>query len=262
MGSFEFRNKRMHYEERGDGSARVAILLHGNMSNHKRWLPLMDLLKKDYTCYALDFPGNGFSEEIDRYHSLHLLAECVDALIAHVRAERFVLFGHSMGGGVAQLTALKHRERIEALVLINSISFKGFHDFYRQKEYIASMHRNKTLLRELFEQSLPSHPDRAAIEEMVEDASCASARVFTDEPKAMSEFNLEGEIHALTMPTLIVRSDGDQIVSGEDALHLHAAIPNSTYVPVKSSSHSPHFEDPAALYDIIRNFNSRIRRTP
>lgn len=258
MFHFIFHDKNIFYKLVGNKNSYPIIMLHGNMSNHKRWLPLAELLKKHFACYALDFPGSGLSEDIDEYHSLDILADCADAFIKHIHADKYILFGHSMGGGIAQLIALKNPNSVKAMVLINSISFKGFHEFYKQKDYIASMYRNKNLLNEIFNQSFPDFSEKKVISEMVDDAYKASKRVFTDEAKAMSEFNLEDSIHMLNIPTLIMHSKEDQIVSEPDAAQMHSKLQNSIYVSIDSSGHSPHFEDPTSVYGQIMGFYNEL----
>ncbi|MET7794928.1 alpha/beta fold hydrolase [Micrococcus luteus] len=50
------------------------------------------------------------------------LAGDVLAVLDHLKVERFVPVGHSMGGMIAQTLALGHPDRIERMVLVNSIS--------------------------------------------------------------------------------------------------------------------------------------------
>lgn len=254
MGFFQFKKKKIFFHETGKDGNKPIMFLHGNMSNHKRFLPLIEFLKDDYRCYALDFPGSGLSEDIDSYHSIQTLSECASYLMSHIGGSDFVIVGHSMGGGIAQLTALENLTAVRSLVLINSISFKGFSDFYNQREYIASMFKNRNLLREIFDQSFPNYHDHDAIEEMINDAYNASQRVFTDEAKAMSEFNIETRVHNLTTPTLLLYSDNDQIVKADDISRMAHNLPNCKSVMLKGFGHSPHFEAPNIVYREVLKF--------
>lgn len=228
------------------------------MSNHKRFLPLIRLMDADHKCYALDFPGSGFSQDIDSYHSIETLSDIAGRLMDHAGGDDFVIIGHSMGGAVAQLVALENIKRTRALILINPVPFSGFKDFYDQREYIASMYRNRGLLREIFDQSFPAYQDQTAIEEMIDDAFNSSWRVFTDEPKAMSEFNIADRIHSLTTPALLLYSDNDQIIKPQEIKNMPHALPNCKSVMFSGYGHSPHFEAPDKVHCAITKFISDL----
>jgi len=57
------------------------------------------------------------------------VARQTDYLVAWPRAlgiERAVLVGHDLGGGVAQITAVRHRDMVEGLVLMNAICYDSW----------------------------------------------------------------------------------------------------------------------------------------
>jgi pimeloyl-ACP methyl ester carboxylesterase len=95
------------------------IGLHGWMDNANTFDHLAPLLPR-LNLIAIDLPGHGLSEHRPdkvRYHYYDFVDDVL-AVADALQWERFVLMGHSMGGGVASLFTAACGERVSHLVLI------------------------------------------------------------------------------------------------------------------------------------------------
>ena len=115
----------LHCETRGDG--KPLVLLHGFGANAFTWRHLMERLPAGYRAFALDLKGFGQSPKPrDNAYAMEDQANLVCDFIERNGLKSVALAGHSMGGGVAALTAMKLCDRgapPSALILIDTISF-------------------------------------------------------------------------------------------------------------------------------------------
>lgn len=102
--------------EAGAGPALVCI--HSNASTSGQWRGLMDALAPRYAVLAPDSYGSGKTGEwpSDRVIRLQDEVDLLEPVFARA-GESFTLVGHSYGGAVALVAALRYRERLRALVL-------------------------------------------------------------------------------------------------------------------------------------------------
>lgn len=101
----------------------IAVIAHGLAEHCGRYGELvLHLVAAGYAVYSLDHRGHGKSSggraNVDRFE--YLLAD-LDRLFARARADwpgrPATLIGHSMGGAIAFAYALRHQDRLHALVL-------------------------------------------------------------------------------------------------------------------------------------------------
>jgi pimeloyl-ACP methyl ester carboxylesterase len=108
----------LHYEVFGRG--KPVILLHGWLGSWGLWQETMTFLGKNYRTYAIDFWGFGESgKKLDTYQIndfVHLVKQFMDQL----GIEKAPLVGHSMGGTVALLFALKNPAKTDKVVIVGS----------------------------------------------------------------------------------------------------------------------------------------------
>ena len=105
------------WREVGDGPALV--FLHGSQTDSNQWLSVMERLAAKYRCFAPDLLGFGDSARPDRLHySITLEVECLAEYIEALSLESAYLVGHSLGAWVAASYALKHSDKVQALVLL------------------------------------------------------------------------------------------------------------------------------------------------
>ncbi|NUS95062.1 MAG: alpha/beta hydrolase [Nocardia sp.] len=104
-----------------DGGGLPVLCLHGILDNCAGFDPLAGYLT-GVDLIAIDLPGHGLSDPVPSIVCDYLdYAACVLEL-AHTQGwDRFRLIGHSLGGAVASLVAGIHPDKVDRLVLIDSI---------------------------------------------------------------------------------------------------------------------------------------------
>jgi pimeloyl-ACP methyl ester carboxylesterase len=71
-------------------------------------------LKDDFEIHLIDLPG--FKTQLERPYDLN---DYLNYIEAQINVDQFHLLGHSFGGTLAMLYALKHPEKIKKLILYN-----------------------------------------------------------------------------------------------------------------------------------------------
>ncbi|KAB2810919.1 alpha/beta fold hydrolase [Pimelobacter simplex] len=115
---------RTHYLEAGAGAGRPLVLLHGSgpgVSASANWSGVMPRLAETHHVFAPDLAGFGDTvvEDGVQYDIKLWVRQLVEFLDA-VGLESATLVGNSFGGGLSLATALRHADRIDALVLLGT----------------------------------------------------------------------------------------------------------------------------------------------
>jgi 4,5:9,10-diseco-3-hydroxy-5,9,17-trioxoandrosta-1(10),2-diene-4-oate hydrolase len=108
------------YWTSGDKGTTV-ILLHGIGSSVETWAYNISVLAQHHRVYAVDLVGAGRSEKPAVTYSLSYLAQFVKDFMDALSIECASLIGNSLGGGVALQFALNFPQKLEKLVLVNSL---------------------------------------------------------------------------------------------------------------------------------------------
>jgi pimeloyl-ACP methyl ester carboxylesterase len=117
---------RLYYVERGSADGAPVVLLHGLLLSSRTMERLAAGLP-EHRVYLLDLHGHGRSSrprERDRY-SIDELTDDVVALLDHLGIERAVVGGMSLGANVTLQLALRHPERVRAMILEMPVLARG-----------------------------------------------------------------------------------------------------------------------------------------
>ncbi len=114
------QNMYINYRDQGDPHSPVLLLIHGLGCSLRYWACVFDAREfANYRILALDLPGFGMSDKPDSYdYKLSSQADLVLAFVDALQVQQFLLVGHSMGGAIAILLALKYPDRVKHLVVI------------------------------------------------------------------------------------------------------------------------------------------------
>ncbi len=117
---------RMRWEERA-GSDPPVVLLHGIPTSPALWRHLGPV-PEGPRLLAWEMVGYGHSiaEGRGRDISVARQAGYLSSWMRAIGVDRAVLVGHDLGGGVAQIVAVREPARCAGLVMINSISYDSW----------------------------------------------------------------------------------------------------------------------------------------
>lgn len=113
------------YMDEGKGETTL-LFIHGLANYAPVWQYQIAELNKSYRCVALDLPGNGYSSRGGYPYSMFFYAETVARFIEALQLKNVVLVGHSMGGQVGMVLALRYPQLLSQLVLIASAGLEYF----------------------------------------------------------------------------------------------------------------------------------------
>lgn len=106
----------------GRGEGLPVVFAHSLAGNSSHWGAQVDHLRPNHRTIALDFRGHGQSDRPKNGdYSISGLAGDIGAVVDSLGLERFVLVGHSLGGGVALSYAGSHPDRVAGLLLLDPI---------------------------------------------------------------------------------------------------------------------------------------------
>lgn len=172
--------------------------------------------------------------------------------------ERFVLFGFSMGGFVAQAITLKAPGRVLGLALLNTSSRpQTAQESASTKAQIEIAER--TPFKGLTSRALASslHPDRSTdpvlLKRLQAMALSNGKDVFLRQLQTLRDSNAE-QLRQVRCPTLIVASDQDKLRSVEESQEMAAQIAHARFELVRDCGHMTPMEKPGELFGIVRDW--------
>ncbi|GAA0083870.1 alpha/beta hydrolase [Clostridium sp. CTA-7] len=276
------------YREAGLGN-KTLLLIHGNMSSSKHWDIFIDEIKDKYKIFAVDMRGFGDSSYKNPINSLNDFAKDIEEFLNIMNIESCSAIGWSTGGGVSLELAANCPDKIEKVVLIESVGVKGYpiykkdkdgnptSELLKTKEEIAEdpiqvkpvldalASRNKEYYRMLWNMVIYTHnkPNDELYDEYLEDMM--TQRNLVDVDYSLAHFNMTNESNGVNegtdrcklvkAPVLILQGDRDFVVPMYMAEDTNKHIKNSKIVILNNSGHSPMID---CMDNLLKEINKFI----
>ena len=115
------------YREAGPKGAPVVLLLHGFPTSSHMFRRLIPALADRYHVIAPDYPGFGESAAPDHKtfkYGFGRYAELMDGLMTQMGVSRYAMYVMDYGAPVGYRLALKHPERVSALIIQNGNAYE------------------------------------------------------------------------------------------------------------------------------------------
>jgi esterase len=265
---------RLHFLDWGTAGEPPVLFLHGGGLTARTWDLVCLALRANAHCFALDQRGHGDSEwspGLDYGTKAHV--GDLEALIAHLRLDRPVLVGQSMGALNSLSYAAAHAGEIAGLVLVDmtpDVRLEGagrIFDFVTAPAELDSVEefverairfnprRDPRLLRRSLLHNLRRLPDGRWTWKY-------DRRHMTRERfEALREQvgDLWDLIGTVTCPTLVVRGERSDVVTPESAKALAEALPEGESATVAGAGHTVQGDSPRGLAEVLEDFLRRAR---
>jgi pyruvate dehydrogenase E2 component (dihydrolipoamide acetyltransferase) len=259
---------RLYYEEAGSGEPLV--LIHGASQDTLSWHDNIPHLARNHKVYAVDLPGHGKSELIERRPTTDTseFAEYISLFLAEKDIRNAILIGHSMGGGISIATSLAAPDRVKAVVSIcGGAAFRGPTGVTYQPDMLRNTEINPTdWLETIFHSVLGRTTPVERRREMAFDATRCSPYVAYSDLLTYSSWNLFESLHLLRKPIFYIVGEDDWSTTPDMARttseHLASIGIATEFNELKGIGHIPHWEQPEAFNASLDGVLERIKRAP
>jgi 3-oxoadipate enol-lactonase len=250
----------IHYREAGQG--RPVVLVHGFTGNSRNWALTVPALRPYYRLLSPDLRGHGLSAKpvLPEDYALEAMADDIVAFVGLLGLEGCHLVGHSMGGMIAQLVALKAPHLLRSLVLVDTSA---------EPPGALRTEERARLVRVAMEQGMEAVWEaQLALNPMAEELrsqpellqtwkeqflmTSREAYIYCAQHIANRRPILD-ELKGLRMPVLIVCGELDEPFVGPSR-RMHEAIPGSRLEIIAGCGHSPQIERPQEFNRLLLSF--------
>ena len=116
---FDGAGPRVHYVD--EGSGRPVVMFHGNPTWSFLYRKVINELKGEFRCIAMDYPGFGLSERPAGYrYTSAEHAEVIGKLVDKLELDRFIVVGQDWGGPIGMTVALQRAQHVSGMVFANT----------------------------------------------------------------------------------------------------------------------------------------------
>ena len=253
------------------GTGAPVVLIHGLAASLFDWNDLIpELVGAGYAAYALDLLGHGKSHKPD-----HLGDYTTENVFEHFCAwidalqldESFILVGHSLGGSIAIQYALRHPQRVRALVLADPFfSMDQLPALLRL--YYLRPPVSATLIQRAPEWLIRSVVDLTSLSIRNGYVLSKEVRIQTaaDYKRANPGiFNILHSFQDLTyclpsvsQPTLVLWGERDQTLAPALFQKILIGIPQASGSAIHGAGHVPHQSHPEEFNRRVLEFLQRV----
>ena len=267
------------------GTGIPLLIIHGGPGlDHSYFLPQMAKLADTYELIFFDQRGCGQSTlHVDSASmTLDALVEDIDKVRDAYNLNTVNLMGHSWGGLLAMFYAIRHGDRLNSLILVNStpptsaLRDSSFRIMAARRSPADSVQEAAVVQTAEFKRRDPS-----AIQEYFRLMFRGAFRNPHDEDElnltfrpdygqrsgllkslgrdtTLQHYDLLSNLESISCPVLIIGSDYDMIPpASNQAIHDH--IRDSRLVILKNCGHFPFIEAPAQFFPAVRTFLEKVQ---
>ena len=253
------------YEISGKGTPLTVIAGLG----YSRWMwhKMLPGLAENFQVLSYDNRGVGESDKPAGPYNAQLLADDLVGLLQVLGIEQTAVFGHSMGGFVAQAFALAYPEKVSHLIL-SATNFGGPNHVPVTPEAMAVLTDTSsdplTRLRNgILVSCANGFAERqpAIIEEWLNyraahpiDPAGYQAQMGVGLSLISEEACFEHKLSAISAPTLILSGAEDKVVPPANVDLLAQKIPQAETAVIEQAGHFFPFEQPETAVAIVTRF--------
>jgi pimeloyl-ACP methyl ester carboxylesterase len=263
--AFAYVNRTLlHYRDEGKGLP--VVLIHGSLQDLYDWDPWVKELSSSYRVIRFDMPGAGLTGRVQSGdYSITNTMRTLDELLDRLGERRVAVVGTSLGGIVAFRYAATRRERVAALVLMNSAGVEWGNEKIippqpqRYNESLADTIRRsslQTILNAVLPDAskIPLGRLERGLDYQRRENRNLEAAAIVDAYDRGAPSQMLGRI---TAPTLVLWGGENRALDpgvADEFLRLLTCTPLAEKAVVPGAGHWPHVEAPSQSVRFVGDF--------
>lgn len=203
------------------------IILHGWNSEVKRWQPVVEELEKaGFSVHLPVLPGFTGGAGLERAWELVDYAQWVESFLKEKKLDKSIILGHSFGGQIAALVAIRQKVKFKALVLVGAAVIRGKKSLKKSVFYALAKAGRVACWLPPF--CFLVKPLRCLIYKAAREKDYYQAQGYLRETmKKVIQEDLSDQLLKIKAPTLICWGKEDKDTPAAEAHQLKKLIPNA-----------------------------------
>lgn len=268
---------RIHVVETGEGS--TIVLIHGITLGVAVWARQFRELSGTHRVMAVDLRGHGQSIGGSGGYSFERLADDLVAVFEHLDVTDAIVVGHSMGGMVLQVAAIRRREalhgHVAGIVLLATDAGPAIPGPVGRPMGIAAarvawraarfaerrgkgVYPRSDLATWGARVNFGAHPRAADIELVRSISSAVAPRAMAELLGPLLEFDVRIDLGKIDLPTLVVVGSRDVITPARRSRDVAARIPGARLEVLAGCGHLVMLERPDVLDALLESFSAEL----
>jgi pimeloyl-ACP methyl ester carboxylesterase len=225
------------------------VFAHSLAGNSSHWQAQLEHLRPHRRAVAFDFRGHGRSEPAKKGdYSIAAMASDISAVVDSLGLERFVLVGHSMGGGAALEYAGAHPDRVAGLLLVDPIGDGKQISAAGAKAFVGGFEANYDSASQSYWTQIAG-PDSAIQRRLLADLRATPTEAVVGLLRSVMQFDPDSALARYTGPILSVVTPPN-----DAAFSLHRLGNGFSYQVVTGTGHWIQLDEPDAFNRILDDF--------
>ena len=251
------------------GGGVPLVLIHHDASSSKVWAPFIPTFARSYRVIVYDRRGQGLSAAPQPYapYRVPTLADDLEHLLAHLGIEQLYLLGYSGGALAALEFALRHEERIEALILVEpnilgfpftaALSPEAQWALDSVNEALAHLQAGamENALRVWLSGVYPGKEEKILQGPGGQELRAMNPRIFLDVMQSAIEFTVpESRLRDFQRPALLIGGGSSQVLYQFMIEQLHAWLARSSITWIPGGDHGLVVQRPRLFRSAVMEF--------
>ncbi|MCU7844245.1 MAG: alpha/beta hydrolase [Candidatus Thiodiazotropha sp. (ex Monitilora ramsayi)] len=253
------------------GEGPPLVLIHTIRTQLDYFRKIIPELAKHYCVYALDLPGHGYSDIVDRAHDKPLFVDVVTTFIKELGLKEVTLAGESIGGSIALGVATKQEVSIKRVIAMNAADYDNSNGLDRSSVlgrilftgitwpvigWVISNAETREVLKLILRGGF-GHPDHLPKDLVTEFSRVGKRRGYS---KAFRSIFLNWHswtenrklYRQINTPVVLVYGEHDWTTQSERTSNLES-IKDSRLIEIEGAGHFSSLDSPEKITDIILN---------
>jgi len=243
----------IEYTESGNPEGTEVLLLHGWGSSFDVYKGIMNCLADRCKTVAVNFPGCGNSDTMEKPWNLDNYCDFVLKFIKAVGLKNPIIFGHSHGGRVALKLSATKLLTPPKMVLFDSAGLIPVKTPAQKRRA-----RNFKTVKKVLSMPVINKFSGGLLEKARNHYGSADYNsappVLRQTLVSLVNTDLREILPDISCPTLLIWGDNDTATPLADAKIMESLIPDAGLCVIKGTGHYSFCEKPFEVYPILRSF--------
>ena len=240
----------IYYEVHGDGPA--VVFAHGMGGNHASWFNQVPFFSRWFTVITFDHRGFGNSGDLEGGADRSRFPDDLKHLFDQLGIAKAILVAQSMGGGTCASFAVRHPEKVSALVLADTLVGLTIPDsLCPRMDAVRSATSGLPQLDRVLSSSFRER--EPALTHLYTQLNSFNGNARGSLKGCLPGISVD-QLAASRIPILFLVGSKDILFPPDLVKAVHQLIPNSEYREIADSGHSVYFEKPREFNEAILKF--------